>query len=142
MVPPSYFSGQYYVTQKRWTELWRDVMRLDYDPVVDIRVVKPQLGGVSAAAPEVLKYGTKPADLVADPEWLYEYTRQVYKLRFIAAGGALKNALREDEETDEDLIHVECDEAEPKAKPKSLLAFDWRREVKRYRRNVNADIKT
>ncbi|WP_176687188.1 protein rep, partial [Escherichia coli] len=35
-----------------------------------------------------LKYSTKPADMVADPEWFLELTRQTHKRRFVATGGA------------------------------------------------------
>ena len=44
------------------------------------------------------------ADMIADPQWLLELTRQLAKLRFIAAGGLLKNILRLGDEKDEDLL--------------------------------------
>jgi hypothetical protein len=40
MVNPSYFTHGY-ISQKQWRELWRESLRVDYDPRVDIRVVKP-----------------------------------------------------------------------------------------------------
>jgi plasmid rolling circle replication initiator protein Rep len=130
MVPPSYFS-RHYVTQKRWAELWREVAKLDYDPVVDIRPVKPHLG-VASAAPEVLKYATKPLDMLADPEWLYELTRQVHRLRFIATGGVLKDVLREDQESDADLVHVEGSEASEESI--GVMSFAWQQQARKYRR--------
>ena len=42
------------------------------------------------AVAETLKYSTKPADMVADPEWFLELTRQTHKRRFVATGGALR----------------------------------------------------
>jgi hypothetical protein len=39
MVNSNYFAKSY-ITQKRWRELWRESLRVDYDPRVDIRVVK------------------------------------------------------------------------------------------------------
>ncbi|MDI5829842.1 protein rep [Salmonella enterica subsp. enterica serovar Kentucky] len=35
-------SGRDYVKQYRWVELWRDCLRVDYDPNVDVRAVKPR----------------------------------------------------------------------------------------------------
>ncbi len=39
MVPTAYF-GRSYLNQEKWSALWRDVMRLDYDPIIDIRAVR------------------------------------------------------------------------------------------------------
>ncbi|MBM2994428.1 protein rep, partial [Escherichia coli] len=44
------------------------------------------------AVAETLKYSTKPADMVADPEWFLELTRQTHKRRFVATGGALRHS--------------------------------------------------
>lgn len=132
MVPSSYFKKGY-ITQARWAELWRSVLGVDYLPVVDVRAVKPQLGGVAAAAPEVLKYATKPQDILGDPEWFLALTRQVHHLRFIATGGALRDVLREDQESDEDLIHVDPDE-EASEESAGMVSFGWKPEARKYRR--------
>jgi plasmid rolling circle replication initiator protein Rep len=143
MVPPAYF-GRQYVTQNRWSELWRECMRLDYTPVVDVRVVRAKPGtaaggdALRAAAAEVLKYAVKPADLVVDGEWLLEMTRQVHKLRFIASGGALKNVLRVEDETDADLALVD-DDAEGETS-RARLAFAWRKRDGHYRRDPARDV--
>ncbi len=140
LVPSRYFSGREYLSFTRWQELWRSVLNLDYLPDIEVHAVTERRGGVSGAAPEVLKYTTKPADLIADDEWLLEYTRQVHKLRFIATGGVLKDALREHEESNDDLIHADETAAEkPADDGAALLAFDWQRKDKRYRRNPKAD---
>ena len=44
-----------------------------------------------------MKYAIKPEDMIGDESLqavsgFHEYTRQVFKLRFVASGGALKNA--------------------------------------------------
>nr|WP_306310644.1 protein rep [Xenorhabdus aichiensis] len=97
-------------------ELWRDCLRIDYDPNIDVLVVKSKSPRseeslVSSTAElirgvvsETLKYSTKPSDMVVDPEWFLELTRQTFKRRFIATGGALKDVLKLDQETNEDLI--------------------------------------
>ncbi|EEX9039650.1 TPA: protein rep [Escherichia coli] len=149
MVPPAMLSGREYVKHARWVELWRDCLRVDYEPNVDIRVVKPgkpkdgesspcavaeQLRG---AVVETLKYATKPADMLADPEWFLELTRQVHKRRFVATGGVLKNVLQLDQETNEDLIMA--DGVAEGADDGSRLAFSWERKVKKYQRDRARD---
>ena len=83
---------------------------------VDVRAVKPRkpkdgesLASATAelvrgAVAETLKYSTKPADMVADPEWFLELTKQTHKRRFVATGGALKDILKLDQETDADMV--------------------------------------
>jgi plasmid rolling circle replication initiator protein Rep len=131
MVRPSYF-GKGYITQQRWVDLWRECARLDYRPSVYIRVVKPKPGSTESplrrAVSETLKYAVKPEDML-DREWLLELTRQVFKLRFVASGGVLKNVLREAEETEQDLMLADED-GEGEGDP--AIWFDWRRAVKRY----------
>jgi plasmid rolling circle replication initiator protein Rep len=131
MVRPYYFSGKGYVTQSRWTDLWRECARLDYRPIVDIRAVKARRGApgetpLRQALAETLKYAVKPSDMEGD--WLLELTRQVHRLRFVASGGVLRNMLREFEESEQDLLLA--DEDGEGGDP--VLFFDWRREIRRY----------
>ncbi|HAU3138883.1 TPA: protein rep, partial [Salmonella enterica subsp. diarizonae] len=154
MVPPSWF-GRDYVKQARWIELWRECLRVDYDPNVDIRVVRPKkvpdgltLADVhrmsmESAVIETLKYTVKASEIVKDPAWFLELARQTYGMRMIASGGILKGVLQEEKpETDEDLIMAdepaELDEFEELA---FWLAFDWERGIRKYRRNQDADFK-
>jgi plasmid rolling circle replication initiator protein Rep len=132
MVRPSYFT-KYYVKHERWTELWRECARLDYRPSVDIRTVKARSGATGEsplrrAVYETLKYSVTPEDMM-DRDWLLELTKQVFRLRFIASGGVLKNVLRESDESDEGLMLAEDGEGEG-GEPD--IWFDWRREIKRY----------
>ena len=114
MVKPSYF-GKGYIKRERWQELWADCLRIDYLPQVDVRTVKPKKGatddGMRGAIAECLKYAVKPDEIMHDAEdpkareWFYELTRQTHKLRFVATGGLLKDALKQDKEiTNEDMI--------------------------------------
>lgn len=137
MVPPSWFRGQTYVKQQRWVELWGDCLQVDYAPTVDIRTVKPRHDGESGlaiteqlrgAVSETLKYAVKPSDMVDDPDWFLTMTEQVHKLRFIATGGALKDALRVDDESNDDLIVASDQEAETGDK----LSFSWRPTMRHY----------
>lgn len=123
MVKPSYFSGKNYIKRQRWQELWADCLRVDYMPQVDIRTVKPRKkgagddDGMRGAIAETLKYAVKPDDIMHDNEdpkareWFYELTRQTHKLRFVATGGLLKNALKPDDDiTNEDMIDTGNDD--------------------------------
>ncbi|CAK0748132.1 protein rep (plasmid) [Escherichia coli] len=149
MVPPSMLSGREYVKHTRWVELWRNCLRVEYDPNVDIRTVKPRkpkdgeslpcvvADALRGAVAETLKYSTKPADMTADPGWFLELTQQVYKRRFVAAGGALKDVLKLERETNEDLLMV--DDPADGQDDGSRLAFSWRVEAKKYRRDRTMD---
>ena len=143
MVPPSYFKGGNYVRQSRWTEIWQDCLRVSYTPVVDVRTVKncdasdPRTG-LQRAVSETLKYSVKPDDMVKDPDWFLEMTRQVHKMRFVATGGALKDVLRVEEETQEELILI-TDDSESKPDDGKRLAFNWRSNERKYRRFPKAD---
>ena len=122
MVDPSYF-GRNYIKRDKWQELWADCLRVDYMPQVDIRTVKPRKkgagddDGMRGAIAETLKYAVKPDDIMHDNEdpkareWFYELTRQTHKLRFVATGGLLKNALKPDDDiTNEDMIDTGNDD--------------------------------
>jgi hypothetical protein len=135
MVPANYFAKNY-VRQATWVELWRSASRIDYTPVVDVRAVRQaqgQGGGIGAAVRETLKYSVKPSDMKADVSWFLEMTRQLRKLRFIASGGALKNTLRPEEETEKDLLLLKDSESSKETETASLF-FDWRKPQKRYKR--------
>jgi hypothetical protein len=134
MVRPSYF-GRHYVKHERWVELWQECARLDYRPSVRVQTVKPKPGSSGTESPlrwavaETLKYSVKPEDMM-DRDWLLELTRQVHRLRFIASGGALKDVLRETEETERDLMLADED-GEGEGDP-VIWWFDWHRGIKRY----------
>lgn len=149
MVPPGMLSGKGYVTHAEWVALWRDVMRVNYDPNVDVRAVKARKAKdgeslacataelVRGAVAETLKYSTKPSDMVADPEWFLELTRQTHKRRFVATGGALKDVLKLEQETDQDMVIA--DDISEGDDDGTRLAFEWERPSKKYKRAPHKD---
>jgi len=149
MVPPSWFKGSAYVKHARWVELWQACARLDYTPVVDVRTVKPlkrqpdettieaTAAALQGAVKETLKYSTKPGDMTADESWFLELTRQTHRRRFVATGGALKDVLKVEQESDEDLALADGPAAGED--DGARLAFSWRRDDRRYRRFPKAD---
>ena len=133
MVKPSYFTHNY-IKQMDWVRLWADVLKVDYLPNVDIRVIKKkgkQKGeeitddDIKSGIVETLKYAVKPADIMGDGspashEWFYELTRQTHKLRFVATGGALKNILKDDDLTDEKMVNTGENDNDEKTDEKRL----------------------
>lgn len=128
LVPRSYF-GKKYIKQSGWVEMWRQSMRLDYNPILDVQAVRDGSKPMELV-PELLKYCTKESDMVADREWFLELTRQMKKMRSIATGGVLKEYLKELEEEPEDLIGKDD---EPELSDEASLYFGWRRKEKKYR---------
>jgi plasmid rolling circle replication initiator protein Rep len=128
MVPRSYF-GRNYLKQSEWVQLWRECMRLDYNPVMDIQAVKEGTSP-SSLIPELLKYCTKESDMVVDREWFLELTTQLHKMRAVATGGVLKEHLRELEEEPSDLIGSDGDEV---GEDYGRLLFGWKRQEQKYK---------
>lgn len=91
MVKPSYFTGKYYISQKKWTQMWKECMKIDYTPIVHVQAAKKS---EKKAVAELMKYSVKPADLVQDAEWLMELTAQTQHLRFISFGGELRKSFK------------------------------------------------
>jgi hypothetical protein len=87
---------------------------------------------MAEAVCETLKYAVKPSDLLADPDWLGEVTKQLQKTRAISIGGCLKEFFSEDDP--EDLINGEIQEDE-KTDDEAYLLFDWSAIVRRYKKS-------
>lgn len=113
-VKPGYFSGKYYLSQDKWTELWKRALKVDYTPIVDIRRCK---GGHKAVA-EACKYAVKPGDILNPDDWdmtvetLRTLDKALENRRFIGLGGVIKEIHKQlhlDDMEDGDLVHVEGD---------------------------------
>jgi plasmid rolling circle replication initiator protein Rep len=129
MVPAGYFARGY-LKQAEWVALWRQCLRLDYDPILDIQAIK-QGSQPTALVPELLKYCVKESDLVADKAWFLELTKQMHKLRCVSTGGVLKEYLKVLEEDPDDLIGKDEDNAGEV--DEGHLYFGWKRFDKQYR---------
>jgi hypothetical protein len=92
---------------------------------------------LQAAVSETLKYAVKPSDMVVDPAWFLELTKQSHKRRFVATGGILKNILKLADETDADLALADSDKLVED--DGSRIAFDWASEKKKYKRTPKHD---
>lgn len=141
MVRPMYF-GNGYLHQREWSLLWQDCLRIDYTPVVDIRVVVPDHKRNRCSAPgpaniwgavvEILKYSVKPSDMVKDHKWFLTLVDQVWKTKAVVIGGVFKKYLREREN-----LTAEPGEEESAEEEAERLFFGWKQEVRRYRRIGN-----
>jgi hypothetical protein len=144
VVPSTYFSGDY-LKQRDWAELWQQSLRVDYRPVVDIRVVRPERRLASGkvvpvswniwgAVVEILKYAVKPSDMVRDHDWFLGLVDQVHKTRAMAIGGILKKYIRERER--ESLTQEPGEE--PLWESYERLLFGWQQQRRRYVRRSAA----
>jgi plasmid rolling circle replication initiator protein Rep len=142
-VPAGYFTRGY-ISHAKWTSIWQSCLKTDYPPILDVRVVKSKTTtsndaqdasnqAMAEAVCETLKYAVKPSDLLADPDWLGELTKQLQKTRAISIGGCLKEFFSEDDP--EDLINGEIQEEE-KSEDDCLLLFDWSVIVRRYKKTT------
>lgn len=112
-VPKSYATSRYYISQKKWQQLWRDCCGMQYDPVVDVRFLK---GDMRKGFAEVAKYAAKESDYIVPTDFdltvdvVADLDAALHKRRLISYGGNIAEARRalklQDEET-ADLIHVD-----------------------------------
>lgn len=106
-VPPSYFKGKDYLTTERIGEIWKDCLRVDYKPIVHVRIVKgkrnvekemkvleekgieigedgfreSELSG--AAVAELAKYATKSEDFLIFNEYTYKNVDRRGKMELV-----------------------------------------------------------
>jgi len=144
MVQSNYFT-KHYLPQAQWVQMWRKALRAAYDPIVHIQRVKSNWkaadaksdDGIFKAVRETLKYSVKPSDMIADRAWFLELTRQLQKLRFIASGGLLREALRPEEESEKDLLLLNADGEQ--ADEIAAIFFGWNRPVQKYKRSFERE---
>lgn len=129
MVKPSYFSHGY-LSQKEWGKLWKSCLKVDYQPVIHVKAIKPKKSP-TVILNEVIKYQTKESDLIADPAWFAEYVNQMHNTRAIALGGIFRDYFKALEEEPEDLIGK--DEEEDLDSDSVHLFFSWRKNDRKYR---------
>jgi len=139
MVKPDYFVRNY-ISQVEWSDLWRDSMQLDYQPVVHVRKVQPKKlddphQGLRDAVCETLKYQVKPSDLVNDADWLCELTKQLHRTRAVSVGGLFKTYLSDLGDEPDDLININDDSSTLLDEDFGKFLFHWQYQDKRYKSN-------
>ncbi|MBS4751171.1 protein rep [Carnobacteriaceae bacterium zg-ZUI78] len=120
-VKSSYFkgNGENYISQDEWQAMWKQSAKLTYDPIVDIRCVKPNekkgIDDMQAAVLETAKYPVKPINEMGKTEKeklqiTDDLYRGLYRKRQIAFGGLFKQIKKElacDDIESGDLVNVE-----------------------------------
>ena len=99
-VTPEYFRSDDYVNQEKLSELWKECMRLDYTPVVDIRKTEKGSGSVV----EVLKYTTKS---FKDSEAIEGFYNSLRDRRLISFSGVFAEKRKLMKMTDFDTVLVD-----------------------------------
>jgi hypothetical protein len=109
VVKENYFKKSDYINQKEFLQMWRDATRNQNITQVDVRRIKSKnenFSDIDSAIAETVKYAVKHSDLCkrTNEDFYYLYT-QTKNLRFISAGGILKEHLNLIK-IDEDLINL------------------------------------
>ena len=151
LVPASYFTGRGYITQEQWTKMWKQSLRVDYDPIVHVQKVKNKKGkspienpeddqsGMMKGICETLKYTVKENDLIGkfcedddtNSIWIKTLTEQLYRIRRVDYGGVLKEFGKEVEKEMEDLIQIEDKDTNGMENGMEVIAF-WNFHLKKY----------
>lgn len=118
-VKPSYFKSRFYIKQEDFADLWKDVMDLDYTPVVDVRAFKAATKKeLAKSTAEVAKYTVKDSEFLIrnkdgevnkkrTDKVVYTLVEALHGKRLIAWGGVLKDIhkmLNLDDAEDGDLV--------------------------------------
>jgi plasmid rolling circle replication initiator protein Rep len=114
-VNPSYFTHRTYISQEGWTKLWRQTLRVDYDPIVHVQKVK---GNTAKAIAEIAKYGLKTTDYILPDDWdltvdtVYLLDKVLAYRRFVGFGGIFRDyhkKLNLDDAEEGDLVDLDGD---------------------------------
>lgn len=139
-VNKSYFKAKTYVKQDEWAALWRQSLKIDYDPVVDVRRVK---GCTAKAVAEATKYSTKEEDFIVPTDW--ELTVDTVRTldaaldqrKLVAYGGIMKEfhkKLNLDDEETGDLINVDSEDSTA-APTERVESYFWNTGYRQYVRH-------
>lgn len=139
-VNKSYFTSRDYIKTEAWCELWKQCLKVDYWPVVDVRKIRQKNNQVDhRAVIETLKYTTKIEHLVSDKDWFLCLTDQLFKKRFLATGGIFKDILKE-ELSEQEMIFTDSDNSDSEEEQEELkksLFFGFETCSKKYRKVKN-----
>lgn len=164
LVPASYFSTGY-IKQEEWSEMWKQSLRVSYDPIVHIQRVKNKKGtdnlktdnvnienidnGIIKGLCETLKYTVKEQDLLGsfckdenvNSDWLKELTIQLYLLRRVEYKGVLKQFGKDVEKSMDNLVDINGEKEEETEQGNEVVAY-WNRHLRRYVVNLKAELET
>lgn len=89
----SYFKSKNYISQKRWCEIWKHYLKVDYEPIVHIKKFKDSSNYKMVA--ELTKYTVKEGDILLDSEEKTDnnvmiLSNALHRVRLIGMGGIFK----------------------------------------------------
>lgn len=133
-----FYNTENYITQKQWTSFWRRAMKLDYDPVIRVQVVKPKnkyKSDTQSAINETAKYPVKDTDFRTGNEEqnlqvVQDLEEGLRQKRLISYGGLLKEIHKEfnlDDVEDGDLIHTDDEEKASDDAYSIIAVWNWER---------------
>lgn len=111
-VNKSYFNSRDYISQAKLTQLWKESLRVDYTPIVDVRRCS---GNDSKAVAECSKYAAKAGDYIILDDWdltvstVRTLDKALANRRLINYSGIMRKAkqlLCLDDAEDGDLVHI------------------------------------
>lgn len=114
-----------YLTQKQWSDMWRNACDLDYNPIVDVRRIRPKKVDVAvaedfslgAAVAEVAKYAVKDTDFLVgtleeQKENVSAFLAALSRRRLVATTGVFKKVQQQlalDDLENGDLVNTDSD---------------------------------
>ncbi len=117
LVDKGYFKkdNKDYMQTTDWVKMWRTALKLDYDPICDIRKVKASSKGKHKTVAEVAKYTLKDSNFLLDDKSLTDKLVSVLDSslrgrRLFAFGGILKVIAKQigiEELAEGDLVHID-----------------------------------
>jgi len=137
LVERMYFKSDDYMHTQDWVKLWRRSVRLDYDPVCDIRRVKTSKERKNQVA-DIAKYTYKDAEILTDKLAEKEKDNAVQSLssalhgrRLYAYGGIMKEVAAE-LNLEENKMIDDDEEINPEL-AKMILTYRWDFGISNYR---------
>lgn len=143
MVKPSYFnSSNNYLSQNDWSHFWKKAMKLEYEPIVDVRAVKPKKespNNIKSAVLETSKYPVKDSDYLTndikrDSFLVNHLETGLYRKRQVGYGllfKEIRKKLQLDDVEDGDLIKVSSENDEV-SEVANFIYAKWNTERKNY----------
>ena len=138
-VESTYFKNtENYISQKQWTGFWKRAMKLDYDPIVDVRAIRPKnkhKSDIKSAIDETAKYPVKHTDFMTDDEdrnlqIVSDLEEGLHRKRLISYGGLLKEIHKElnlDDAEDGDLVHTDDEDKASQDGYSIVAVWNWER---------------
>ena len=126
-VDKNYFDSHNYMDVNYWGQMWKNALRLDYNPITYISAVLED-GGRSLL--EITKYELKPINYTENAIWLSKLALQTTGLRFLSYGGVF-NQFKFINETETDLIHSIKEDSNQNKNTREYL-FNWNSKYQQY----------